>query len=168
MSQTSRIKNVFRGVTVAVATVAFGVFASPAGATSGAHFFSSLGSVNNGGALVVSFDEAGVGQQLVNYTLHVDTASATYACINGGGNHPKAANKETHSSSLTAQASFNPTNGRVKASISTGPVSAGSFSCPGGQRLVLASVSYSGITLTDTTNNVTTTVADTSRTFFDV
>ena len=116
----------------------------------------------------MSFDEAGVGQQLVNYTLHVDTASATYACINGGGNHPKAANKETHSSSLTAQASFNPTNGRVKASISTGPVSAGSFSCPGGQRLVLASVSYSGITLTDTTNNVTTTVADTSRTFFDI
>jgi hypothetical protein len=168
MSQASRIKNVFRGVTVAVATVAFGVFASPAGATSGAHFFSSSGSVNNGGALVVSFDEAGVGQQQVNYTLNVTTASATYACINGGGNHPSAANKETRSSSLTAQASFNPANGRVKASISTGPVSAGSFSCPGGQRLVLASVSYSGITLTDTTNNVTASVADTSRTFFGI
>jgi hypothetical protein len=116
----------------------------------------------------VSFDEAGVGQLQVNYTLHVDAASATYACVNGGGNHPKAANKETHSSSLTAEATFNPTNGRVKASIPTGPVSAGTFSCPGGQRLVLASVSYSGITLTDTTNNATATVADTSRVFFDL
>jgi hypothetical protein len=148
--------------------VAVGVLASVASATSGAHFFSASGSVNGSGALVVKFDEAGVGQQQVNYTLNVTTASATYACINGGGNHPKAANKETHSSSLTTQASFSPTNGRVKASISAGPVSAGSFSCPSGQRLVLASVSYSGITLTDTTNNVSTTLADVSTTFFDL
>ena len=133
MGQPNRMRNVFRGVTVAVATVAFGVFASPAGATSGAHFFSSSGSVDNGGALVVSFDEAGVGQQLVNYTLHVDTASATYACINGGGKPSEGCEqKETHSSSLTAEPAFNPTNGRVNPSITTGPVSAGSFSSPGG------------------------------------
>ena len=168
MGQPKRIKNVLRGVTVAVAIGAVGVFASPAGATSGAHFKSASGSVNNSGSRVGSFDEAGLGQELVNYTLNVDTASATYACINGGGNHPKAANKETHSSSLSTDAAFNPTNGRVKASITTGPVSAGSFSCPGGQRLVLASVSYSGITLTDTTNNVTADVADTATTFFNV
>ena len=168
MGQPKGFSSVKRAVAVAFAAVAVGVFASPAGATSGAHFKSASGSVNNSGSLVVSFDEAGVGQELVNYTLDVATASATYACINGGGNHPKAANKETHSSSLSTDASFNPTNGRVKASITTGPVSAGSFSCPGGQRLVLASVSYSGITLTDTTNNVSTTVADTSTTFFDV
>jgi hypothetical protein len=161
-----------RGITCAVSAIAAAsamlVFASPAFATSGAHFFSASGSVNSGGALVVSFDEAGVGQQQVNYSLHVTTAAATYACINGGGNHPKAANKETHTSSLTTLASFSPINGRVKASITTGPVSAGSFSCPSGQTLVLASVSYSGITLTDTTNNVTTPVADTARTFFKV
>jgi hypothetical protein len=168
MRRHSRISNVVQAVALGVAAVTFGVLASSAAATSGAHFFSSSGSVNNSGALVVSFDEAGVGQQQVNYTLQVSTASATYACINGGGNHPKAANKETHSSSLSADATFNPINGRVKASIATGPVSAGSFSCPSGQRLVLASVSYSGITLTDTTNNVTSTVADTSTTFFNV
>ncbi|MDP9335816.1 MAG: hypothetical protein M3Q30_21265 [Actinomycetota bacterium] len=140
-----------------------------ASATSGAHFFSASGSVDKNGALVVSFDEAGVGQQQVNYSLDVTTASATYACINGGGNHPKAANKVTNSGPLpTAHETFSPLNGRVKEHISTGPLSQGTFSCPGGQRLVLASVSYSGITLTDTTNNVTTTVADTSKTFFDV
>jgi hypothetical protein len=168
MRKHKRFSKVVQAGTVVLAAITFAVVASSAGATSGAHFFKSSGSVDNNGALVVSFDEAGVGQQQVNYTLQVTTASATYACINGGGNHPKAANKETHSSSLTADATFNPTNGRVKASIATGPVSAGTFSCPGGQRLVLASVSYSGITLTDTTNNVTTTIADTSTTFFNI
>jgi hypothetical protein len=151
---------------IAVAGLAF--MAGTGSATSGAHFFSATGSVSNSGALVVSFDEAGVGQQQVNYTLSVTTATATYACLNGGGNHPKAANKETRSSNLAGNASFQPQNGRVKASISVGPLSAGSFSCPSGQRLVLASVSYSGITLTDTTNNVSIAVGDTSRTFFDV
>lgn len=165
MRRHQRISNI---VAAFVAATAIIVFASPAFATSGAHFFSASGSVNNSGSLVVSFDEAGVGQQQVNYTLQVTTATATYACINGGGNHPKAANKETRSSSLTAQASFSPRNGRVKASITTGPVSAGSFSCPGGQTLVLASVSYSGITLTDTSNNVSIAVADASRTFFNI
>ena len=168
MSQPNRITKIGRGAMWAVVAVAVGILVSSAAATSGAHFKSASGSVNNNGSLVVSFDEAGVGQQQVNYTLDVTTASATYACINGGGNHPKAANKETHSSSLTTQAAFDPTNGRVRASITTGPVSAGSFSCPSGQRLVLANVSYSGITLTDTTNNVSTTVADTSATFFDL
>ena len=42
------------------------------------------------------------------------------------------------------------------------------FSCPGGQRLVFASVSYTNIVLTDTTNGMSTTAPDTSRTFFDV
>jgi hypothetical protein len=168
MRKHSRISNVVQIVTVTVAAITFGVLASWAGATSGAHFFKSSGSVNTNGALVVAFDEAGVGQQLVNYTLEVKSATATYACINGGGNHPKAANKETRSDSVSTDVTLNPTNGRVKASIATGPVSAGTFSCPSGQRLVLASVSYSGITLTDTTNNVTTTVADTSTIFFNV
>jgi hypothetical protein len=39
--------------------------------------------------------EAGLGDnQLVDYVASAD-ASATYACINGGGKHPQAQNKET-------------------------------------------------------------------------
>jgi hypothetical protein len=151
---------------VAAASLTFWTVA--ASATSGAHFFSASGSVSNSGALVVSWDEAGVGQNQVNYTLHAD-ASATYACINGGGNHPKASNKATFAGPLTSPSiGFLPQNGRVRGSISLGPLSAGSFSCPSGQTLVLASVSYTNIVLTDTTNNVSTSVADTSRTFFNV
>jgi hypothetical protein len=139
-------------------------------ATSGAHFFNVSSSVNGDGALVVSYDEAGVGNATVDYTIHIDSATAVYACINGGGNHPKAANKETVSSSLTVGFSKDPKNGRVTGATSPaiGPQPVGSFSCPSGQTLVLASVSYTGITLTDITNNVSTPVPDASRTFVNI
>ena len=150
-----------------VATAVLAIWAATAGATSGAHFFSASGSVADNGALSVVWDEAGVGQQQVNYTLAA-SASATYACINGGGNHPKASNKETVQGSVGASGTFNPTNGRVHGSLTAGPLSQGSFSCPSGQTLVLACVSYTGITLTDTTNNVSTSIADVSRTFVNV
>jgi hypothetical protein len=141
---------------------------SPVLGTSGAHFFSATGSISDSGALVVTFDEAGVGQQQVNYVLSAD-ASATYACINGGGNHPKAANKATFNGPISSPTiGFQPENGRVKGSISVGPLSSGSFSCPSGQTLVLASVSYSNITLTDITNNVTASIGSVSRTFVNV
>jgi hypothetical protein len=136
--------------------------------TSGAHFFKATASINDSGALVVTFDEAGVGQQQVDYVLSAD-ASATYACINGGGNHPKAANKATFNGPVSSPTiGFQPENGRVKGSISVGPLGSGSFSCPSGQTLVLASVSYSNITLTDTTNNVTASIGSVSRTLINV
>jgi hypothetical protein len=150
-----------------VATGALALGAGTAGATSGAHFFSATASVADNGALSVVWDEAGVGQQQVNYTLSA-SASATYACINGGGNHPKASNKETVQGSVGATGTFNPTNGRVHGSFTAGPLSQGSFTCPSGQTLVLACVSYTDIVLTDTTNGVTADIADTSRTFVNV
>jgi hypothetical protein len=161
---------VIRTILLTVAgIVAALLVATPAGATSGAHFFHVSSSVTNSGALLVSYDEAGVGNQTVDYTI-TTTASAVYACINGGGNHPKAANKETVSSTLTVSFSFDPKNGRVTGVTSPpiGPVSPGSFACPPGQRFVLASVSYTDTTLTDTTNGVSTPVPDASRTFVNL
>jgi hypothetical protein len=156
-----------RSIVAALATLAAVLtFASPASANA-PKFHSAASSVNNAGSLVVSFDERGLGNDNIDYTLTAD-ATAVYACINGGGNHPQAANKETINAAVSAAGSFEPKNGRVVASLSAGPPSAGSFSCPNGQRLVLASVSYSNIVLTDTTNDVTTEVPDASRTFFNV
>jgi hypothetical protein len=152
-------------VILAAALVAVVMFASAAFAAP--HFASATSSVGNNGALVVSFDERGLGNENIDYTLTAD-ATAVFACINGGGNHPKAANKETVNSEVSASGSFEPKNGRVRASLAAGPPSAGSFSCPNGQRLVLASVSYTNIVLTDTTNGESTGVADASRVFFAV
>jgi len=122
--------------------------------SSGAHFFSDTSaSVANSGALVVHIDEAGLGGTETHYSLTAE-ATATYACINGGGNHPKAANKETFKEKVSEAGTFQPKHGRVEANMSAGPISSGSFTCPGGQKLVLAAVSYSNIVLEDTTNKV--------------
>jgi hypothetical protein len=130
-------------------------------------FQSASSSVNNSGALVASFDERGLGNGNIDYTLTAD-ATATYACINGGGKNPSAANKQDVNGEVTGGGSFESKNGRVVASLSAGPISAGSFSCPNGQRLVLADVSYTNIVLTDTTNGVSTSLPDASRIFFAV
>src|SRR6266516_192547 len=49
-----------------------------------------------------------------------------------------------------ASASIRPRRpeGRVQASLTAGPLSPGGFTCPSGQRLVLASVTYSNVVLT--------------------
>ncbi len=130
-------------------------------------FHSVDSSVSSGGALVVSFDERGLGNENVNYTITAQ-ADATYACINRGGKNPAAANKRSVVSRVEGGATFEPRNGRVIGEISAGPPGPGSFSCPGGQRLVLADVTYTDIVLTDTTNDVSTSVPDASRTFRDL
>jgi len=151
----------------AAALLTVGAIGAQAG-TSGAHFMpATSAAVNDAGALVVTIDEAGVGNEDVTYSLTA-SAQAVYACINGGDNHPKAANKETVAGQVSAGGTFSPTNGRIDASLTTGPLSAGNFECPNGQRLVLASVSYSNIVLTDTTNGVIDNLGSVARTFFKI
>ena len=147
-------------VAAAAALAVPGAFAS----TSGAHFMSATASVDDNGALVVSWDEAGLGNENIDYTLTAD-ATAIYACINGGNNHPKASNKETAQGQVSTGGSFQAKNGRVQASLTAGPLSAGDFTCPSGQRLELAKVTYSNIVLTDTTNNVVANPPDVCRSF---
>lgn len=139
---------------VAIAAVAF---------AQSAHFASAEASVNSAGALVVSWDERGLGNGggdgLVHYTLTAD-ASAEYGCINKGGNHPQATNKETVNGPLSSDVALAPSkNGRIIGSLTVGPLDAGDFSCPGGQRLVLGNVSYTNVSLTDTTNGSTADIA---------
>ena len=156
-----------KAAVVAAATLAMLVVGSSAALADAPKFHSVASSVDNSGALVVNWDERGLGNENIDYTLTAD-GSAVYACINGGGNHPQAANKETANAEVSANGSFEPRNGRVRASLSAGPPSAGDFSCPNGQRLVLASVSYTNIVLTDTTNGVSAAIPDASRVFFAV
>ena len=150
----------------AASTIVALAFAGPAMADA-PKFHSASSSVDNAGALVADFDERGLGNENIDYTLTAD-ATAVYACINGGNNHPQAANKETVNAEVSAAGSFEPKNGRVQASLEAGPPSAGSFDCPNGQRLVLASVSYTNIDLTDTTNGVSASLADASRTLLEL
>ena len=141
-------------------------FASPA--LAGApQFHAASSSVNNDGALVVNFDERGLGNGNIDFTLTAD-ATAQYACINGGGKNPKASNKQSFEDQVSGGGSFESKNGRVVASLAAGPLLAPQFTCPSGQRRVLAAVSYTDVVLTDTTNGVSIDVPDASRTFLAV
>jgi|SRR5215208_6896918 len=153
------------GIIAVLSLMALALAAVPAWAAP--HFQSADSSVNNSGALVVSFDERGLGNENVDYTLTAD-ATATYACFNRGGHNPAAANKRTEEGSVSTGGSFEVKNGRVVESLTAGPLSRGTFSCPGGQVLRLADVSYTNIVLTDTTNNISTDVEDVSRVFIAV
>ncbi len=128
----------------------------PAALADSPHFLFADSSINsNTGALDVAFKEAGLGTTTTSekVTLTVDTATAVYQCFNNGGNHPKAGNKETVSTSLVASNTFPVRNGATKGTISVGPPSPGTFACPSGQTLYLQSIEYSGITVTGSTGD---------------
>src|SRR5689334_17040818 len=111
--------------------------ASPALADS-PHFLFANNSIDTStGALVTSFKDAGLGTGVssIQITLSVDNATAVYQCFNNGGNHPKAGNKETVSTSLTTTGTFPVRNGQTTGTISAGPPSQGAFTCPSGQSL---------------------------------
>ena len=124
------------------------------------HFIRASGSLESNGALTVSFKEAGLGtNQLIDYTLTAD-ATATYVCVNRGGANPSAQNKTTVAGPVIATGTFSSgKNGQVTAFLTAQPPPS-DISCPPGQSLELASVSYTNILLTDTTNNVSISVPD--------
>jgi len=129
-------------------------YAVPALAVS-PHFVSANATVS-GTNLVVSFKEAGLGtNQLITYQATAD-ATATYVCVNRGGANPSASNKTTVSGPVSATGTFSSgKNGQVTASLTLNPPSAGSFSCPAGQSLEIAQVTYTNVAITDTTNGIT-------------
>jgi hypothetical protein len=149
-----------RMLLVVTAFCAIGAVAASVALAQNEHFVRASGSLNNNGSLTVSFKEAGLGtNQLINYTLTAD-ATATYVCVNRGGANPSAQNKTTVAGPVSASGTFNSgKNGQVTASLTVSPPPS-DISCPPGQSLELASVSYTNVTLTDTTNTVTITLGD--------
>lgn len=156
------------GIALAVVLLAVAI-AIPTALADSPHFISASASIDNSGNLVCSFKEAGLGTTLA--TEHVSCAAdatAVYACLNGGGNHPKAANKETVSGPVSGGGDFPVRNGQTTGSITVAPPGPGGFSCPNGQRLVLASVSYTNIALTGLAGDTANVPGTLSRTFFNV
>ncbi len=119
------------------------------------HFISASASVS-GANLNVSFKEAGLGNNVsITYVATAD-ATATYVCVNGGNKNPSASNKETVSGPVSATGTFSSgKNGTISQTLTLSPPSAGSFSCPSGQKLELAEASYTNVAITDTTNGIT-------------
>jgi len=121
------------------------------------HFIKVTATLDDGNA-VVSWKEAGLGDnQQINYVASAD-GTATYNCVNNGGQCPNAANKVTVSGPVTATGTFTSgKNGQITASLTLLPPGPGDFSCPSGQTLTLSEVSFSNIKITDTTTGITAT-----------
>lgn len=139
-----------------------GIFISTIGAAYAAnpHFIGRATSEidNASGNVRLCFKAAGLGDnQGINFTAS-GTATATYVCRNAGGNCPNAENKKTVTGLVSATQQFtSDRNGQVEACITINPPSAGGFTCPGNQQVVLSSVSYSGLQVTIGSNGDTAT-----------
>ena len=136
------------------------VMAAPAALAVSPHFVSASGAVNSDGSLTVNFKEAGLGtNQNINYTLTAQ-GTATWVCVNNGGANPSAQNKTTVNGPVSASGTFSSgKNGNVTASLTVQPPPS-NITCPKGQKLQLASASYTGVTLTDTTDGITVSLGD--------
>ena len=131
------------------------------GSTSGAHFMSADDEVVSDGRLRAFWDEAGVGQGLVTYTLdYVQTQ--VLACVNGGDNQPTDRKKHAFSSAGQATGTFSPQNGRLVGELHSNGVAAAAdlLSCPGGQTPTTIGVTYAKVLLTDTNNGVAADLSD--------
>src|SRR5262249_13055149 len=151
-------------IIVAVAALVFTVVlgAGVASAVS-PHFIFATGSTQ-GPNLLCSFKEAGLGtNQLITYECDAN-GDAIYVCVNHGGANPSASNKTEETGVVSGTGSFNSgKNGQVTASITVEPPDT-TLTCPPGQSLEIASVTYTNVVLTDKTNNISESIPGTITT----
>jgi hypothetical protein len=140
--------------------LAIAALAVPAALADSPHFIKATGTLNADGSLTVNFKEAGLGtNQNISYVLS-GQGTAIYVCVNKGGGNPSASNKTAVAGPVSASGTFSSgKNGQVTASLTVSPPFQ-DIGCPPGQSQELASVTYTGVTLTDTTNNVSISLGD--------
>jgi hypothetical protein len=138
------------------------------------HFINSqtAATLAQNGDLVVSWKEAGLGNNVViNYEASAD-ANATCTCVSRSGKCPAAANKVTVSGPVSAMGAFSSgRNGTIAESLEVSPPpcpSSAPPTCGTGQRLVLSAVTYTNIALEDVTNGISASGLPSSlaKTFF--
>jgi hypothetical protein len=138
------------------------------------HFINSKTSATiiQNGDLVVSWKEAGLGDNVsIDYEASAN-ASATCTCVTNGGRCPHAANKVTVGGPVSATGTFTSgKNGQITASLEVSPPPCPPSeppTCGTGQNLVLSAVTYTDIMLADLTNGIEATGLPTSlsKTFF--
>ena len=118
--------------------------AVPAAWAGSPHFVdSTVTATTSGDSLIVSGKEAGLGDEA---QIHI-VVTATALCINGGGNHPKAVNK----SDVSAAGDFPVQNGKANFSLTL----TATFQPPCSPPMT---VQWTNITVTDTTNGISTTL----------
>jgi hypothetical protein len=115
-------------------------------AFAGSPHFVTADASRSGNTLTATFKEAGLGNEP---QVHV-VLSATALCINNGGHHPKAVNKQ----SVSAAEDFPVQNGKAEGSLSVTATFQPQCSPP-------MTVSFTNVTLTDQTSGITANIPGT-------
>ncbi len=137
MRHHSRMKRI---VVVATATVATLMLGATAAMAASPHIVGTPTTSVSGNSLVLSASVAGLGS-VESVTFDLDgTVDVSSRCYTKSGNKPQAANKQ-ESISVDQTATFDVRNGRTNATFTVTPLS--TLTCPGGQRVVIESVTYS-------------------------
>jgi hypothetical protein len=155
---------------LAIATVLVAAVAFPAAATAQSPHFvrASASGPDANGNLTVNFKIAGLGDTVTTTVTASADATAVYACQNRGGNFPEDPKKQTVSGPVSASGEFTSgKNGSITGSLTLMPP-ASTLDCPGGQRVVLASVSYTNVAVSEPAAGTEPIPGTFSRTFFDV
>jgi len=119
------------------------------------HFITASDSIDSAGNLTANWKEAGLGNCapscICEYVLSA-TVSSTWQCFNGGNNQPQGQPFKLPPSNGSAPGGFAPThNGTITASLTLSP-DPDDLSCGKPPfKLCLTAVSYTNVTLTDTT-----------------
>src|SRR5438876_8997975 len=131
-----------------------------------AHFMSCSSTVDSSGDLSVSFRIAGLGAGASDTITATTTATSTWGCLNGGQQCPNAANKFTSSDPISASLDVKAGhNGSASGNITLSPTQPANF-CPHGQKMVLISVTYTDVTLTNSDSGDTCTTDGGAANFF--
>jgi hypothetical protein len=138
------MRRIFLLAVLALATAAFAVTIAWAGSP---HFVSNtVTATRSDDSLTVSGKEAGLGDEA---QVHIEV-SATALCINPGGNHPKAVNKE----SVSVGDNFPVQNGKAEFSLTLTATFTPDCSPP-------MTVAFTDVKVTDTTNDISKTLPGT-------
>jgi hypothetical protein len=128
-----------RFILTVLVVLAAGAVGAPVALAGSPHFVGAPTATRTDNTLTVSGKEAGLGdEEQVNIVL-----TATAECINGGGKHPKAVNKE----SLSAEKNEPVQNGKANFSLSVTASFSPSCSPP-------MTVVFSNVKVEDTTNGI--------------
>ena len=130
-----------RFVLVAALAVATAAVVVPVAWAGSPHFINSAFEITRSdNTLTVSGKEAGLGDEA---QVHI-VVTATALCINPGGHHPKAVNKE----SVSAEGDFPVQNGKADWTLSLTATFQPDCTPP-------MTVAFTDVTVTDTTNGLT-------------
>jgi hypothetical protein len=122
-----------------VAMLSVAAFTATSALAASPHFIGTPTITQSGNSLVVNFKAAGLGNAAgatFNLTGDVTVSSR---CYTKSGNKPQAANKQ-ETIAVNDTKTFDVTNGQTTGSFTVSPLS--TLTCPGGQRVVVESVTY--------------------------